>query len=60
MTDKPNGSANVATLYAVIGQLTVENQALKGQIAHILKMQEVEAAPAPKPKKSVEKAQEAN
>ena len=33
MTDKPNnGSVNVAALYALIGQLTVENRMLKAQL----------------------------
>ena len=60
MTDKPNGSVNTAALYAVIGQLTVENHALKAQIAQLIKLHQDEVAPPAKSKKPIEKAQEAH
>jgi hypothetical protein len=36
LSDRPNGSVPVATLYAVIGQLSVENQVLKAQLQAIM------------------------
>jgi hypothetical protein len=46
MQPKQNGTINIAQLYTMIGQLTVENQTLRAQIAA---MRPAALEPPPKP-----------